>query len=161
MSITMTTYDVGTLLGALRLQYKITNIIKHITTQYIIKDFGVIVSVIITGDKSRVMTKLEDTYPGYKYIFITVGDNVDDHRYPVIWELMRSGYMMWLRTTYGSSFKLILESGNLANLIIDERLRIWDDQPMYKFLIDINLLAKKVGAIRSLSTNPAFFDYMP
>lgn len=161
MSITRTSYDVGVLLGAFRLHYKITNIIKHITTQYIINDFGIIVSVVITGDKSRVATKLEETYPGYKYIFITVGDNIDDHRHPVLWELMRSGYLTWLRTTYRSSFKSILESGNLANLIIDERLRCWDDKPMYKFLIADNKTVKKTGAIRALSENPAFFDYMP
>jgi len=161
LSINRSSYDVGVLLGAFRLHYKITNVIKHITTQYIINDFGVIVSVTSTSDESRVATKLEEMYPGYKLLFIMIGDNVDDHRYPVLWELMHSGYLKWLRTNYSSSFRSILESGNLANLIIDERLKRWDNKPMYKFLIDANMFAKKIGTVRTLSEDPAFFDYMP
>lgn len=155
------TYDVGVMLGALKVSYNIANIIKNRTTQYIIEDFGVVVSVINTGDYVLVDDQLDVMLKGYRKIFIADTDSLEKKRYEIIWDLMRSGYIKWLRDTYASQFPTLLEAGNLGNLIIDERLFIWDNKPMYKYLIQDNLEAKKVGFRRVLSQDPSFFDYMP
>lgn len=161
MSLRRRSYDVGVMLGALRVPYNITSIIKNITTQYVIEEFGTIVSVINANDYSRVKEQLETTFKGFRYIFVSVADNLEKKRYEIIWELMRSGYMKWLRHLYSSQFAVILETGNLSNFIIDERLRIWDNKPMYRYLIEDNLNAKEESLKRVLSKDPSFFDYMP
>lgn len=69
--------------------------------------------------------------------------------------------MKWLRSVYGAQFPNILETDNLAGRIVEERLRIWDNQPKYIYLIQDNLEAQKVGTRRILAEDPSFFDYMP
>jgi len=161
MSLRKLTYDVGVMLGALRVPYNITNIIKNRTTQYIIEDFGVVVSVINTGDYGLVDEQLDLLLKGYRKVFVAESDSIEKKRYEVIWALMRSGYIKWIRTSFPRQFLQVLEAGNLGNLIIDERLFIWDNKPMYKYLIQDNLEAKQVGFRRMTTEDPSFFDYMP
>lgn len=161
MSFRRVSYDVGVMLGALRVPFTTTSLIKNRTVQYIIDDFGVVVSVINRADYGIVDERIEEALKGHRKIFVTEGDNLDEKRYEVLWALMRSGYMKWLRMTYSSQFPTLLETGNLGNLIIDERLFIWDNKPKYKFLIQDNLEAKKMGYRQILSRDPSFFDYMP
>lgn len=161
MSLRSVTYDVGVLLGALKVTYNVTNVLKHITTQYVISDFGVVVSVVSAGDLGVVSERVEKSFDGWRHIYITSADNVNEKRYEVIWDLMRSGYMRWLRYIYSARFLNIIETDNLGGRIIEERLRIWGLQNKYKFLIEDNLEAKKIGFRRMLTQDPSFFDYMP
>lgn len=161
MSFRRLTYDVGIMLGALKVPYNITSVIKNITTQYVIEDFGVVVSVINPGDYGYVNEALDKIFKDYSKVFISERDNISEKRYETIWQLMRSGYMKWLRSTYPAQFPSLLEAGNLGNLIIDERLHIWGNKPKYKYLIQDNLAAKEAGFRRVLSQDPSFFDYMP
>ncbi len=161
MSLRRTTYDVGAMLGAFKIPYSITSIVKRITTQYIIDDFGVVVSVMNPGDYGLINDRLDTVFKDYRKIFITTGDNISDQRYEVIWSLMKSGYMKWLRLTYQNQYHNILETDNLGGRIIDERLVRWDNKPKYRFLIADNLEAKKVGFRQVLSRDSSFFDYMP
>lgn len=161
MSLRTRAYDVGVMLGALRAPYNTDSIIKNITVQYILDDFGVIVSVIKPTDYNIILEALKNKYPNYRLIFVTENDDLEEQRYKILWELMRSGYMTWLRLTYGSRFRNILESGNLGNLIIDERLKIWGNQPKYKYLATINREAREMGVFMMLSRDPGFYDYMP
>lgn len=161
MSFRRVSYDVGVMLGALKVPFTTTSLIKNRTVQYIVDDFGVVISVINRADYGIVDERIEEALKGFSSIFVTEDDNLDKKRYEVLWELMRSGYMKWLRHTYPAQFPTLLEAGNLGNLIIDERLFIWDNKPKYKFLIQDNLEAKKMGHRQILSRDPSFFDYMP
>jgi len=161
MSLKRTTYDVGVLLGALRVPYTITSIIKDITTQYIVDQFGVVVSVMVPGDYGVVNEKLDTILKGYRKIFITEKDDLSEKRYDVVWELMRSGYMKWLRHTYKAQFPVLIDTDNLGNRIIDERLRVWANKPMFTYYIQDNVEAKKAGFRQVLSQDQSFFDYMP
>lgn len=161
MSYRALTYDVGIMLGALKVPYTITNVVKNITTQYIIDMFGVIVSVLMPGDYTVVSDRLDAIFKDHSKFFITEKDNLNDKRYEIIWMLMQSGYMRWLRFQYPSQFPSLLEESNLSNLIIDERLKRWANKSMYKFLIQDNIDAKNIGVRRLLSIDPGFFDYMP
>jgi hypothetical protein len=54
-----------------------------------------------------------------------------------------------------------MSMGNFGRKIIEQRLKIWKDQPKYKFMIEDNKSALKYPANMILATEPAFFDYMP
>jgi len=161
MSLRRTIYDTGILLGALRVPYNITNIIKNITTQFIIEQFGVVVSVISPGDYGIVNEKLNSLLKDYRQIFITERDDLSEKRYEIVWELMRSGYMKWLRLSFQSQFPILIDTDNLGNRIIDERLKIWANKPKYMYFIKDNVEAKKAGFRQALRYDPSFFDYMP
>jgi len=161
MSLRSVSYDVGVLLGALRVPYTITNVLKHITAQYVVDDFGVIISVVNPGDLNVINERVESVFPGWRHVIMPVNSSVSEKRYEVIWELMRSGYMKWLRFVYKAQFPTIIETDNLGGRIIDERLRIWAGKNKYKFLIEDNIEAKRSSFRRILNQDPSFFDYMP
>ena len=161
MSLRQLTYDVGIVLGTLRVPYTITSVVKNITTQYIVEDFGVVVSVMNPGDYVLITDRLESLLKDYRIVLVTEHDNFEEKRYEIIWSLMQSGYIRWLRMLYPAQFPTILEAGNLCNLIIDERLKRWANKPMYKFLIQDNIEARKLGLRRMLSQDPGFYDFMP
>jgi len=161
MSYRSLTYDVGIMLGALKVPYIVTNVIKTITVQYVVDMFGVVVSVINPTDYSVINEKIDVVFKDYRKIFISEKDNLDEKRYETIWALMQSGYMRWLRFQYPAQFPSLINSNSLSNLIIDERLKRWANKPMYKFLIQDNIEAKNIGTHRLLSVDPGFFDYMP
>ena len=54
-----------------------------------------------------------------------------------------------------------MELRNLGRRIIEKRLEIWGDKPKYKFLVEDNKSVLQHGAMRELTTDPGFFDYMP
>jgi len=161
MSIDRLSYDTGVLLGALRVPYKITNIIKNVTTQFIIQDFGVIVSVFSPENYTTVDERLDSTFKGWRKVFVTNSEDLNVKRYEIIWALMKSGYMKWLRFQYSAQFSNILETDGLGNRIIKERIDRWNDLPKYKFLIQDNIIAKNMPIRQLLSKDPSFFDYMP
>jgi hypothetical protein len=161
MSLRRTTYDVGAMLGAFRVPYNITSVIKNITTQYIIEDFGVVISVINPGDYGTVNERLDTVLKDYRKIFVSSNDDLNEKRYEIIWSLMKSGYMKWLRYTYPSQFPNIMETDNLGGRIIDERIARWGNVPKYRYLVEDSISAKNVGFRQLLSRDPSFFDYMP
>jgi hypothetical protein len=161
MSIDRLSYDTGVLLGALRVPYKITNIIKNVTTQFIIQDFGVIVSVFSPENYTTVDERLDSTFKGWRKVFVTNSEDLNVKRYEIIWALMKSGYMKWLRFQYSAQFSNILETDGLGNRIIKERIDRWNDLPKYKFLIQDNIIEKNMPIRQLLSKDPSFFDYMP
>lgn len=161
MSLRRTVTDIGTMLGALRVPYDITSVYKNTTVQYVIKPFGVVISIMSPSDYGITSSKVEEHFKDYRLVYVATNDNISDKRYEIIWELMRSGYMRWLRRTYSTQFPNILEADNLGNKIIDERLKVWNYQPKYIYLINDNLEAQQIGFRRVLADDPAFFDYMP
>ena len=84
MSIDRLSYDTGVLLGALRVPYKITNIIKNVTTQFIIQDFGVIVSVFSPENYTTVDERLDSTFKGWRKVFVTNSEDLNVKRYEII-----------------------------------------------------------------------------
>ncbi len=161
MSIERLSYDAGVLLGALRVPYKVTNIIKNVTTQFVVQDFGVIVSVFASENYTMVDERLDSSFKGWRKVFITEANDLNAKRYDIVWALMKSGYMKWLRFQYSAQFVNILEADGLGNRIIEERLARWSDLPKYKFLVEDNIIAKNTPTRQVLSKDASFFDYMP
>ncbi len=161
MSLRRVSSDIGAILAALRIPFSVISLNKKISVQYVINEFGVVISLQTESDLSIIRNKIERSFYGYRYIFVYINDDLEETRYKIIWDLMRSGYMIWLRETYGQRFINFIDENNFGTKIIDERLRIWNNKAKFGYLIRKNLEAKEVGYRRTLATDPSFFDYMP
>ncbi len=155
--------ELGAILSALRLEYKKTSVIEGISVQYIIDTFGVIVCGINRVDYALVDQALDKEYKDWRFVYVTTFDNINEKRYEIVWALMRSGYLSWLRQSLtDSQFKRLMFDSNFANKILEKRLEIWGDKPKYRHLVSSDLFAKGQGRISEfLSKEPGYFDYMP
>jgi hypothetical protein len=154
--------DIGIMLNQLRVGYKILSLIKNTSVQFVIEDFGLIIVCIDRLDYAQTSNVVDEKFEGWRTMYITTKDNLLSKKYEVIWNLMRCGYMKWLRYNFPRQVRnILLGADNLGARIIEERLRIWNDEPKYKFLIEDNRGAQRNGLQRELSTDPSFFDYMP
>ncbi len=153
---------VSIMLGQLRVAFKKFNIIRGISTQFIIEDFGLIICCINRVDYAQVNDMLVKNYSDWRLFYVTTNDDIATKKDEVLWHLMRCGYMKWLRYTFPRQVKSIINgTESLGQKIIRERLRIWANKPKYKFLIEDNKAALINGVLRELTSDPSFFDYMP
>lgn len=142
--------------------FRKVSLIRGVSFQYIVDDFGLIVCGINRADYVQVDDAIANKYPGWRTVYITTHDTLREKKYDILWALMRGGYMRWLRLTYPRQIKNILVGpDNLGQRIIKERLRIWGEQPKHRFLVDDNLYVQKNGLLREFTRDQAFFDYMP
>jgi hypothetical protein len=153
---------VAIMLVQLRVTFRKFNIIRGISTQFIIEEFGLIICCINRIDYTQVNDLLVKNYADWRILYVTTNDSVAEKKDEVLWHLMRCGYMKWLRYSFPRQVKSIINGPeNLGQKIIRERLRIWANKPKYKFLIDDNKSALMNGMLRELTSDPSFFDYMP
>ena len=165
MSITMQELEarLGAMLSAFRIEYRKEALIKDISVQFVIERFGVIVCGINRLDYRLVDTAISDQYKGWRVVYITTYDNIDEKRDEVLWDLMRSGYVTYLRNSVtDSQFKKLMFEGNVAHKIIDKRLEMWGDSPKHRYQVECDTFAKGQGRISEyLSKEPGYFDFMP
>jgi hypothetical protein len=153
---------ISIMLSQLRVTFKKLNLIRGISTQFVIEDFGLIICGINRIDYAQVNDTIIKNYPDWRIVYVTTNDNIVEKKDEILWNLMRCGYMKWLRYTFPRQIKSIINgTENLGQKIIRERLRIWADKPKYKFLINDNKIALENGMLRELTNDPSFFDYMP
>jgi len=149
------------MLRAFKVSYKIERIIKNITFQFIVNDFGLIVSGIIGADQKLIASSVNQLFPNYRNIYISELDNLLEEKDRVLWALMQGGYISWLRSTYNRDFKNIITMQEFGKKIINQRLKIWAGKEKYKYLIEYNESALRQSATYMLSIDPSFYDYMP
>ena len=150
------------ILSQLRVKHRRMSLMKGVSSQLIVEDFGLIVCCINRVDYAQVSNSVLEQFKDWRVVYVTTNDNVLEKKYVILWDLMRCGYMKWLRYTYPRQVKNILNgTDDLGRKIITERLRIWGDKPKYKWLVDDNRIAFSNGILRELSNDPSFFDYMP
>lgn len=155
-------YFLAGTLRALRVGFKKIVLVRGVSFQFVIDDFGLIVNGISSVDYSIVRSAMLKHFPNWRDVYISTSDNVIEKKYVILWELMRCGYMKWLRLTYPHQVNNVLFGHeNLAQRIILERLRIWGNSPRFKFLIEDNKAALRGDLRREVSFDPSFFDYMP
>jgi hypothetical protein len=153
---------ISIMLDHYKVTYKKINLVRGISTQFVISDFGVIVCCISRADYSQVKEVVTDQFKHWRVAYVTTNDNMIEKRYEILWELIKSGYMKWLRYTYPRQVKSLINGPeNLGNRIIEERLRIWGNKPKYRFFVEDNISVKNNGILRELSSDPSFFDFMP
>ena len=153
---------IGIMLNQFKLTFKRLTLLSNQATIFVVEDFGVMVCCVTRANYSQAENKLGSEFTGWRTVYISVEDYDLNVKYEILWELMRCGYMKWLRYRYPRQTKsLLLGTENLAHRIIKERLRLWGNRPKYKFLVEDNTLALKNNLSTELSQDPSFFDYMP
>jgi len=153
--------DIEVMLNAFRLSYQPFFFTKHLPKCYLIQEFGIIVLGLGQAQKPEMEDKLKNKFPKHIHFYIYPSDKFSTKRYWLLWELMRGGYMIYLRTNYASYITKILQQDNLARRIIEERLRIWGESPKYHYLVNLNKEALAYNPAAVLSREPGFYDYMP
>jgi hypothetical protein len=129
--------------------------------RFIVEDFGVVVCVMDRMDYGQLRDFMENHHGDWRKVFIAVGDDMKDKKYETIWELMKGGYMKWIRINFKRQFDNLITMQNFGNMIIDQRLKLWNGMAKYKFMIEDNEDAKTRPASFILTREPAFFDSMP
>ena len=87
-------------------------------------------------------------------------DILEEKRMEVIWELMKSGYMHYLRTEIPRTFKELIISKGWDKKIINKRLELYGDDPKYNYWRELNKWALKESSTYVLSVDPGFFDFL-
>lgn len=153
--------QVDIMLRHLRVTFKKFPALNGTATRFIVEDFGVVVCIMDRMDYAQIRDLTERDYGDWRKVFIAVEDDLKEKKYEVIWELMKSGYMKWIRINFKRQFDDLITMQNFGNMIIDQRLKIWNGKAKYKFMIDDNTDARTRASSFILSREPAFFDYMP
>lgn len=129
--------------------------------QFVIEEYGLVVSGFDRLDYSYVNGRIDKAFPGFRKVFVDIEDDQLEKKDEIIWALMCGGYMRWLRFTFQRQFNNLIVMENFGNKIVAERLKRWNNSPMYKSYIADNEEAKVSSASYILSIDPGFFDYMP
>jgi len=153
---------INIMLNQFMLKFKKISVLRGASVQFMIEEFGLIISCINRAEYVQVKSLLDDQFSDWRKIYITTNENIAEEKFNVLWALMRCGYMKWLRYNFPRQVKNAINGPeNLGQKIIEERLRIWNNKAKYKFLIEDNKVALRNGILRELSNDPSFFDYMP
>jgi hypothetical protein len=123
-------------------------------TSFEFSEFGV--EVIFLGGS----TTLSGTEGDNRFVYIKPDDILQDKKMEVFWELMKSGYMHYLRIEYPRTFKDLIINRGWDRKIIEKRLELYNDKPRYQYLIQINKDALRESASYILSIDPGFFDFL-
>jgi len=152
--------DIEITLRSLRIDFKKVYLVKDVSVQFVCGDFGVVVNAINRTDYAYINKITVENFPNYRYIYISTFDDLLKAKEEIIWTLMQSGYMKYIRVNFERQFKGLMMD-NFGNKIIDERLKRWGDQPKFKFFVEENKEARQLPVNMVLATEPAFFDMMP
>ena len=151
----------GELVTALRLKYRKISVVRGVSFQLVIEDFGVIVCGINRSDYTEVSSMINIHFAGWRVVYITTKEAIYEKKEEIIWALMRSGYLTYIRAAYPRQFNNLITIEGFGNKIIRQRLAIWGDAPKYKWLVEENEAALRESDTYILSVNSGFYDYMP
>lgn len=154
--------EIQIMLSALKVTARKHNLVKEVSVQFVIEEFGVIICGVNRADYSLVKDiVLKQFGPGWRVVYVSIQGSLHEKKDEIIWEMMRSGYMRYIRTKYPRQFKELITMQNFGKKIVEKRLKIWDGAPKYRFLIEENKAVLKEAVSYVLSIDPSFFDYMP
>lgn len=151
--------EIETTLRALLVNYKKTK--AKDSEQYIVSEFGTVVCGINRLDYKLTSDNIDGNFKDYRVIYITTEDLVHERKNDIIWALMRSGYMRYIRSNYKNQFRNLMVMQDFGRQIIQERLRIWGDKPKYAWWVEENNAVLTQSASYILAQDPAFYDMMP
>lgn len=96
----------------------------------------------------------------WRIVCIGQSDSLEEKRIEVIWELMRAGYMHYLRTEVPRTFKELIVNKGWDKRIIDKRLELYGDHPKYNYWRELNKWVLKESSTYTLAIDPGFFDFL-
>lgn len=153
--------EVAVMLRAFKVHSKTDSLISSISFQFVVPQFGTVVTGFVSSEYKLVSDSVVQAYPGFRKVYIAHTDSMIEKKDEVLWALMQGGYMSWLRTEYARDFRNLMTMREFGKKIINKRLEIWDNKERYKYLIDYNNAALNQPATYMLSIDPSFFDYIP
>jgi len=154
--------EVYTTIMSLRVQPRRLTLLKGVSSQLIIEEFGIIVCCINRLDYAMIDSKVNKEYDGWRVIYVSTSDDMAEKRDEILWELVRAGYVKWLRGMLSDSqFKNLILLNNLGERIIHKRLEIWGDRPAYRYLASYHQDVLRFGYQREFADDPGFFDWLP
>lgn len=122
--------------------------------------FGVKVVVYDEGDKFNPQNIKGFVDGSWRVVLIKLGDDLEERKMEIIWELMESGYMHYLRMSHPRTFKHLVSLQGWDRKIISKRLEIYGNSQKYSYLKELNEDALKESASFILSLDPGFFDFL-
>ena len=152
---------IGELITALRLKYKKVSVVRGVSFQLLIEEFGVMVCGISRSDYAEVSSIINTHFAGWRVVYITTKEAVYEKKEDILWALMRSGYLTYIRNAYPRQFNNLIVSEGFGNKIIRQRLKIWGEEPKHKWLVDEDKAALRESDTYILSVSPGYYDYMP
>jgi hypothetical protein len=155
------TAEVEIMLSALRVPYKKVPLEASLPDLFILERFGVVVAGFERIEYSIILNRVNSHYRGYRFVPVASDDDLIAKKDELLWELMRGGYMRFIRLSYPAQYKNLLFEYGLGRKIINERLRIWGDVPKYKYLVEENKRVLESSEQYVLNIDPAFYDFMP
>ena len=153
--------DVKILVNALHIPYKVVKLGRDLPEACLIDLFGTIVVGIDRRDYSEILSLLHIKFKGYRLFFITTADNFTEKKDELIFELMRSGYIKYIRIKFPNQFNTLISTHNYGRKIIKERLATWGELQRFQFLVLENKEALIQSETYILSVDPSFYDFMP
>lgn len=153
--------EITIMMHALRVDYKVIRLIKSISVQFLVEQFGTIVCGISRPDYKIVDDQMKQSYPGYRVVYITTFDSMLEKKEETIFALMCGGYMRWIRSEYSRAFNELIVMQEFGKKIINQRLKVWGEEPKYRYWVEENEYAKRQSATYILSLDPSFYDYVP
>jgi len=113
---------------------------------------------IVFMENDTTLTGTGDTI--WRIINIKPNDSFEEKKMGVFWELMRSGYVHYLRIEVPRTFKAMIVSQGWDKKIIEKRLEIYKEDAKYNYWRDLNKWALKESSTYVLSMDPGFFDFL-
>lgn len=161
MNIETLATEVEVILRALFLTYRLDFTTDKTSFYITVPMFGIVINGLYSLDYKLTNDTIDTRFKDYRVVYVTNEDLLHEWKLSLIWALMRSGYLRYIRSKYKTQFKSLIIGQDFARQIVSERLRIWADKPKYLWLINENKEALAMSATYILSVDPAFYDMMP
>lgn len=151
--------EIGAMLHSFMVDKKKLYLVPGVSVQFVVPQFGLIISGINRADYKMVLDAVNRDYADWRQVYITTFDKMEEVKYEVLWELMRSGYMFWLQQEHPRPFNRLIVEG-FGDRIIKKRLELYGTKPKYNFLRELDTWAKDMAKTYVLSMYPGFFNHM-
>jgi len=124
------------------------------TTIFEIPTFG---TKIIFNETTLTGTVYDDNW---RVVTVNSGDLFEEKKMEIFWELMKAGYVRYLRIEIPRTFKSMIVSQGWDKKIIKKRLEIYKEDAKYNYLRELNKWALKESSAYVLAMDPGFFDFL-
>jgi len=130
-----------------------------LTNELTIEQFGLKITFVPSNEKEQTVIKKDS----WRRLYIYEDELESDlfiQKDKIIWELIRAGYMRYLRMEYPNIFRRQLTFNGWDKKIIQKRLEMYGDKPKYNYLRELNHQALDTATGYVLSMDPGFYDFL-
>jgi len=143
-------YDVEQMVRLFNIEF--SNVVHGDGAVFTIGLFGV--QVVFNSPQFRMDTN------NWRCVVIDPTDDLEEKRFELLWELVKSGYFHYLRDEFPNTFRKMLTLQNYDRRLIEKRLDTFQSTQKYNYFRKINESAKDMSVAAILSAEPGFFDFL-